>query len=301
MGFTFSHIINPYRADVGTTAHRIQQITLHSIHNAVAYCPSVSVQLLTEQFAEDAIMVPNAFVKTPHLEQSVLDAHTFSQPKKYAFIHDVLERAYDASDAEFIIYTNMDIIVQPIFYTALAAYLAEGLDALVVNRRRIADTGQTEGDLPLILAQIGRSHPGFDCFVIHRSLIPKMKLTDVCVGVPFVEATLVHNIIAFANNYRIVTDAHLTTHLGLEVMPPRDAEYHSYNQQCFNAILPQLKPLMVGKKLPYAYLTFVERTWKRALNPALFSGLSLELEGKNVLQKVQGYWNELRFYWLEKN
>jgi hypothetical protein len=128
-----------------------------------------------------------------------------------------------------------------------------------------------------------------------------MKLTGVCVGVPFVEATLVHNIIAFANNYRIVTDAHLTTHLGLEVMPPRDAEYHRYNQQCFNAILPQLKPLMVGKKLPYAYLTFVERTWKRALNPALFSGLSLELEGKNVLQKLRGYWNELRFYWLEKN
>ena len=93
MGFTFAHIINPYRADVGTTAHRIQQITLHSIRNAVDYCPTVSVQLLTAQFAEDAHMAPIEFVQTPHLEQSVLDAHTFSQPKKYAFIQDQVHSA----------------------------------------------------------------------------------------------------------------------------------------------------------------------------------------------------------------
>ena len=89
MGFTFAHIINPYRAEAGTTDHRIQQITMYSMRNALAYRSAFSVQLLTAQFAEDEGLVSDGFTATPSLSRSVLDAHAFSRPKKYALIQDV--------------------------------------------------------------------------------------------------------------------------------------------------------------------------------------------------------------------
>ena len=296
----FAHIINPYHAQQGTDAHRIQQVTLHSIANAVAYRPNVAVQLLTAQFEEDRPMVPAHFTATEDLQRSVLDLQQFSHKRKYALIADVLMRAYAASEAEFIIYTNMDIILQPYFYEAVDRHVRSGADVLIINRRRIADSGQTADDLALILAQVGRSHPGFDCFVMHRSLVPKLLLDGICVGVPFVEAALLYNLLAVAADARILTDAHLTVHLGMEVMPPRDGEYHRYNQRCFDAILPKLKPLLVGATLPYSEMPLLQRTWKRALNPAVFSALHFELEGKTLMQRARAYWNELRFRWLER-
>lgn len=272
---------------------------MHSIANAAAYRPNVAVQLLTAQFEEDRPMVPVGFSATDNLQRSVLDLHHFAQKRKYALIGDVLMRAYTASEAEFIIYTNMDIILQPYFYEAVEQHLRSGADALIINRRRIADSGQTANDLAVILAQVGRSHPGFDCFAMHRSLIPKLQLDGICIGVPFVEAALMYSIMAFAKECHIIADAHLTMHLGMEVMPPRDGEYHRYNQQCFNALLPALKPMLKHAQLPYSQLPLLQRTWKRALNPAVFSGLHLELEGKNLGQRLRAYWNELRFGWLQ--
>jgi hypothetical protein len=298
--YSFAHIINPYRAVEGSDAWRIQQVTLRSLADAVGCSRKAAVRLLTAQFEEDRAIVPEGFSSTENLKRSVADLHAFLRPRKFPLIADVLQRAVEGSDAEFVIYTNMDIIVQPYFYDAIAALLADGSDALIINRRRIADHGQTAEDLPLILADVGRSHPGFDCFVMHRSLIPKLRLDGLCIGVPFVEAGLMYNLMAFAADCRILEHLHLTTHLGLEVMPERDTEYHRYNQQCFNALLADVKPMLVGKNLPYGQLGLLERTLKRGLNPAVFTGLHLELEGKTFLQRLRARWNELRFRLLHR-
>jgi hypothetical protein len=295
MSVTFAHIVNPYRAEKGSHAHRIQEVTLHALSDARGAARSCEAELLSVQFEGDNFPVPAGFRATPHLERSVCDLHSFSTKKHYPLIADVLQRAFDASDAEFIVYTNMDIIVQPYFFDGLRQLLRDGADALIINRRRIADTGQTAADLPLILAEVGRSHPGFDCFVMRRSLVPQLMLEGICAGVPFLEAALMYNLMAFAKDCRILEHLHLTTHLGLEVMPPRDAEYHRYNQGRFNAILPKLKPHLVGKKLPYSELGFIERTIKRGLNPSVFTGLHLELEGKGFWAGMRSCWNELRF------
>lgn len=295
MTVTFVHIINPYWAETGSHAARIQNVTLHALADARKAVRNCRVELLTSQLPDDNLAISEGFRATPHLHRSVCDLYSFSKQKKYPLIADILNRAFDASDAEFIVYTNMDIIVQPYFYDGLVQLLCDGADALIINRRRIADTGQTAADLPLILAEVGRSHPGFDCFVMHRSLIPKLLLDGVCVGVPFLEASLMYNLLAFSKDCVILEHLHLTTHLGLEVMPARDAEYHRYNQKRFNAILTKLKPHLLEKNLPYSSLGFLERTLKRGLNPSVFTGLHLELEGKGLLMRMRSYWNELRF------
>lgn len=300
MSLTFAHIVNPYAAPEGSDTHRIQGVTFRSLKDSADHAGRCPVQLHTVQFAEDREIIPPQFIPLPDLTRSVCDLHDFSVQRRYPLIADILQSAHGHTEAEFIIYTNMDIIVQPFFHEAVARMLDEGTDALIINRRRIADRGQTADDLPLILADVGRAHPGFDCFVMHRSLIPKFLLEGICVGVPFMEAALMYNMVAFAKRCRIITDAHLTTHLGLDVMPSRDPEYHGYNRVRFKAILPGLKPHLVGKQLPYTHLPLLQRTWKRVLNPAVFSGLHLELEGKGALRRLYAYWNELRFRMLER-
>ncbi len=297
---TFAHIINPFWVTESSDAWRVQQITLRSLADAVGFTRKAEVRLLTAQFEEDRAIVPEGFTATENLKRSVADLQSFSRPRKFPLIADVLQRAEQECDAEFVIYTNMDIIVQPYFYDAVATLLKDGADALIINRRRIRDSGQVATDLPLILADVGWSHPGFDCFVLHRSLIPKLRLDGLCIGVPFVEAGLMYNLMAHSEDCRILEHLHLTTHLGLEVMPERDREYHRYNQQCFNAIMPGLKPLLVGKHLPYGQLGLLERTLKRGLNPAVFTGLHLELEGRTFLQRWRTRWNEFRFRLLHR-
>lgn len=295
MPLRIAHIINPYPAVEGSDAWRVQQVTVRSLRNAVAASVRSRPELLAAQFADEVTDCSAGLIPTASLDRSVLDLHTFQRPRRLPLMADVLSRAVAATDAEFIIYTNMDIIVQPYFYDAVTALLHDGADALIINRRRIADRGQTADDLPLILAEVGRSHPGFDCFVIHRSLVPKLRLDGLCIGVPFSEAGLMYNLMAFAQDCRIHEDLHLTTHLGLEVMPARDVEYHRYNRACFDRSLPALKPHLVGKRLPYSQLGFWHRTLKRGLNPAVFTGLHLQLEGVGLLQRCRAYYNELRF------
>jgi hypothetical protein len=58
-----------------------------------------------------------------------------------------------------------------------------------------------------------------------------LQLDGLSLGVPFVEAGLMYNLMAFAKDCRIMEHLHLTTHLGLDVMPRRDADYHRYNQR----------------------------------------------------------------------
>jgi hypothetical protein len=295
-----AHVVNPYQAPAGSDAERIQNVTLRSLADAVEFCADADVDMLAAVFEQDTAAVPGGIRCTPFLEESVLDHGSFTRQVRYPLIAEVLQRAFDTSDAEFIIYTNMDIIVQPYFYRAVTQLLRNGADAVIINRRRIADHGQGPDDLPMILAEVGRSHPGFDCFVMQRSLIPRLRLDGICLGVPFVEAALLYNLLAFAENCEIRPDLHLTTHLGLEVMPDRDTEYHRHNKACFERILPSLKPFLAGKNLPYSELGIVERTLKRGLNPAVFTGLHLELEQRSFFARMKLRWNELRFRMLHR-
>lgn len=300
MNSRIAHVINPFQAPDGSDAVRIQEVTLRSLREAVSLSGDEKVTLIAAVFEQDKEVVQSGFHTTALLNRSVLDLGHFTHPVRYPLIQDVLQQAFDCSDAEYIIYTNMDIIIQPYFYEAVRQLLRDGVDALIINRRRIADRGQFADDLPLILAEVGRSHPGFDCFVMHRSLVPKLRLEGICIGAPFVEAALMYNLMAFAADCRIRPDLHLTTHLGLDVMPKRDTEYHLHNRACFERILPSLKPILLGKNLPYSEHGFVERTLKRGLNPAVFTGLHIELEQRSFFGKVNLLWNELRFRMLHR-
>jgi hypothetical protein len=104
------------------------------------------------------------------------------------------------SDAEYCIYSNVDIGVMPSFYVSVRALLGQGHDAIVINRRTVPKTFQSPEDLPLIYAQVGKSHPGFDCFVFRREPAAGFVLGTACIGIPWVGRVLLLNMLANSRN-----------------------------------------------------------------------------------------------------
>ena len=293
---SIAHIINPVKAKEGSELFIAQPIVFESMRKAKAFATLLDVKLFSAQYDEDTEIVPDDFQKTKNLEKAI----QINGKKKLPLIKDILTRLYENSNAEYLIYTNTDIIVLPQFYEAVAKIIEQGYDAFIINRRRIPKVYNSVDDLPFIYSDIGKSHPGFDCFIFKRELFPKFILGEICVGIPFVEATLMHNLFAHAEKCKLFDDLHLTTHIGMNVMPKRDEEYYNHNRKEFEKIKEELLPLLSVEKMPYARYTYPMRMFKKALNPAVFTMMNLELERKSVKEKIRFLWNELRFRLLKK-
>ncbi|MES2691491.1 MAG: hypothetical protein V4658_13870 [Bacteroidota bacterium] len=296
-----AHIINPVKVNESSDLYKAQPITFQSILNAKAFsAKKEEIILCTTQFEEDKEIIPPAFRQLSNLNRSVTDINGALTKKKLPLIKDVLEKL-DEVDAAYYIYTNMDIALMPYFYDSVLGYIDQGHDAMVINRRRLTADYNSMDQLPQMYADMGRSHPGFDCFVFKKELLSRFILEEVCIGIPFVEVTLVHNIFSFARSPLFVPDKHLTFHIGMEVMPARENNYYRHNRSTFfTKIYPHLKPHFDIRKFPYSSLPAHKRAVKWALNPSLFTLNYLGLEKKNLLLKVKSLLNELRWRILQK-
>lgn len=297
-----AHIINPVKVNEKSDLHYAQPITFETMlrakNNSVL---NQQIEFYTTQFEEDREIIPEGFQLLSNLERSVLNVNTELAKRKLPLIGDILSKVKETNNTDFVIFTNMDIALMPYFYDTVFAYLEKGHDALVINRRRLSDRYRTIEELPMMYADMGKSHPGFDCFVIKTELLDKFILGEICVGISFLEATLVHNIFSFAQNPLYVPDAHLTFHIGMDVLVPRNNDFYRHNRkEFFENIYPQLKPYFDLKKFPYGTLPLPKRAIKWMLNPSIFTGNYLNLEGKNMWQKIKIRLDEVRWRILQR-
>ena len=297
-----AHIINPVKAPKGSELAIVQPITFETIRVAHSFAGSaVDVELFSVSYEEDHAVIPDFFRKAKDLDRSVQDFGSFASGKKLPLIKDILQRLADTTDAQWLIYTNADICLMPQFYIAVHRMISEGHDAILITRRRIPGQYDSIDQLPLMYSEIGEYHPGYDCFVFHRSLLDRFLLDGICIGVPFIEVALLHNFIAFASDLRHADDMHLTFHIGMEVMPPIDKELYQYNRQVYETtIKPRLKPLLKISNFPYSLLPFHRRMIKWMLNPCYSTALVTELEGKSAMRKIKMRLDELRWKILSR-
>lgn len=262
---------------------------------------SEGIELYTTQFEEDKEIIPAGFRVLSNLERSVLDVNSGLTKRKLPLIADILSKVKETDQPDYVIFTNMDIALMPYFYDAVFAYLSKGHDALVINRRRIPDVYTTIDELPLMYSDMGKSHPGFDCFVVKTELLDRFVMGNICVGISFLEATLVHNIFSFAQNPLYIPDAHLTFHIGMDVLVSRNNAFYRHNRtDFFENIYPRLKPHFELKKFPYGTLPLPKRAVKWMLNPSIFTRNYLNLEGKNMWQKIKIRLDEVRWRIIQK-
>lgn len=289
-----AHVINIFTPDYQSDLYLAQPITLESMRVSRDFASGeVDVMLYSAHYKEDDASVPDYFNKTHWLEKSVLDVAKFEKHKKLPLINDILSSLYNASDADYFIYTNNDIILQPSFYVSVKQIIEKGFDAFIINRRRIHSGFSKVEDLPLIYAEKGKKHPGFDCFVFKRDIFPKMQLGNICIGVPFIGVTLAHNLFCFARQFKLFDNLHLTAHIGMDIMGLRD-EYYWHNRGEFNKIIKSLKPYIDIRKFPYADHSFFKRYIKWGLNPSLFVFMNMKLELAGFGKRIKKGFN--RFF-----
>ena len=227
---TYAHIVNVVAAGRASDLMMAQPITFESMRVARAFTGQPEkVTLLTAQFVEDRAVVPEDFTATPDLERSILDLGTFQKPRRLPLLRDILGRAVEHSDAEYVIYTNVDIALLPQFYLAVDRLIDAGWDALVINRRTIDDAHTQVADLPLMQAKVGQKHPGHDCFVFRRDAFAKYDLGEVCIGMAWVAKPLLLNMAYCAERFRICEDLHLTFHVG-DPRPWQDPAFVDYRR-----------------------------------------------------------------------
>lgn len=296
MSFRIAHIINPVKAEPNSAFYTVQQITFESIRNAKRFSADKKIDLYTTQFVEDRAVIPSDFTVLDDLQRSVLDIAKFEKQRKLPLIADILLAVEKASNADYFVFTNMDIGLMPSFFDTISREIENGHDAILITRRRISKCYNSVSQLPEIYADTGKPHPGYDTFVFHRSLLPKFVLSEICVGVPFLEVSLLHNLIAFAQNLKLIDRAHLTFHIGMEVMPPVDAQFYWHNRNTYETkILPAIKPFLSKEKFPYANENCISRWAKWILNPCYRSALMAEMEGMSAIRKIKFLLDEIRW------
>ncbi len=241
-----AHIINPVSAKPPSDLVVAQPITFESMRAARQFAlqnEDIAVDLFAVGYAEDTAVAPADFIWLPPLERSVLDVADFQQARKLPLLSDILGRLYANSDADLFIYTNVDIGLQPHFYTAVAHLWRSGHEAFVINRRTIPADFTRPSQLPLMWAEIGKPHRGWDCFVFPRALLPNFELGSVCIGATRVGLALLSNLVAYGRAFKEVKDAHLTFHIGDERqwLNPAFVDYDKHNTQELLQILTTLE------------------------------------------------------------
>lgn len=276
MSIKILHLINPF-ALRDEHAKKLMELTFESITLAIQNCPEeLEVKVLGVSDVREKIEVPHFIQPQPSNLQTLKDLYPGQISLAFPLMQDLLHVAFN-HDFDYLIYTNMDIILQPHFYRFLATQLPEH-DALVINRRRLADRKPLP-NLAELQSELGWSHPGFDCFVLERSLVEQFNFGQICVGVPFIESAFTHQIAAFASKPKYVLDAHLTLHVGLEILPKvnKAAYWHNRNE-FFKKIQPRLKNKYRLSAFPYAQEATLLRALKWMLNPSLYTKNYLKLE-----------------------
>lgn len=241
----FAHIINPVTVGPDKDLFVAQPITFETMRRARAFAHTnegIEVELFTAQFAEDRTVL-RGFTATPDLTRSVLDFGAFTVERKLPLVGDVLDRLYAASQAEYFIYTNVDIALKREFYASVAALMRGRLDAAVINRRTIVATREQAANLDWLYSQPGERHPGWDCFVFRRALVEGFDFRALCIGAVPVGQTILAVISTLADRFELLEDASLTFHVNDDRAwrSPAHDQFHRHNFKEAQVILQSLE------------------------------------------------------------
>jgi len=289
----FAHIINPVIVEESSDLYQAQPITFETMRNAKEAAKGhVDVKLFSAQYSEDRSLVPDEFTLTPDLQKSICDYGSFRTKRKLPLIKDILDRLYDVSNAEYFIYTNVDIAVMPFFYLAINEILDLGYDSFTINRRTISAKLTKSDRINLVYAELGESHPGHDCFIFRREMYPKFDLGHMAIGVNWVGRILLWNLISNSQEFRECKDKHLTFHIGNDKQwKSKDfADYAAHNKKEALEILGRLER-QYGDLHSIAafrpYLDGLDKLWCEADNPKTFKQALTQKIFPNIRCKTQ--------------
>ena len=242
------HIINPFHAPEGSEHAIAQTVTMESIRRAHAHAHEAGIKVVPVgvAFQEDLDLIASPFVASDALERSVIDVADFKTTKRFPLIGDLLEsgaRAAGSSlDGDLLVYTNLDISLQPHFYEAVAELVTGDRTAHVINRRTIPGRYTSPDQLDDMLAETGERHGGWDCFVFPREWLESLELDGICIGAPYIGLAMLANLDALSGfDLREHKDLHLTFHIGDDATWRGRTDLSEHNRARLRAALDKLR------------------------------------------------------------
>lgn len=238
-----AHIINPVKVPESSDLFVAQPVTYESMRRAAEFAADqAQVELYAVGYAEDAEIIPDYFKSLPNLERSVLDVAQFSRSRKLPLIADILDKAKQV-DADYLVYTNVDISLMPHFYSAISNYISKGYDAIAINRKTISYEYTQVEDLPKMYAQIGQKHEGIDCFVFRKQWLDDFYWGNSIIGSGPVGIAFCLNMIAKAQKFIWLEGADLTFHLGDDKAwtDPTQMDYVDFSYNALAEIAKRLR------------------------------------------------------------
>jgi hypothetical protein len=221
-----AHIVNVTEIDESKHAsylHVAQPLTLKTMVIAARMArPVMEVELWAIKHRSERVTVPPEIRWAPDIErygwEFFDELRDLPRPKPLPRIRDIIAGLDAVSDAEYFVYTNLDIGLNPDFYLAVRGLIQQGYDAFCINRRTLPTRHEgvllDEHTAELVFRVPGEEHGGIDCFVFKKSIVPKLQLGDVFIGLPPIGQVLKTQIETHSKRFSWVRDRSLTFHLG---------------------------------------------------------------------------------------
>jgi hypothetical protein len=239
-----AHIINVVEikgVHESSYLHVAQPVTVDSMVSAKNHTKSdIEVQLFATKHQNEKINLPSEFTWTKDLSRYCYDVFdTLPKSKNFPLIGDILNNLYNSSNADFFIYTNVDIGVFPNFYDFIKESIDSGLDAFTINRvtmpKTINKTTIGPENYNLVFSQKGLQHPGFDCFVFRREYLSRFSLGSIFIGAPPIGAVLKNQLSRISSRIKYFkSGVRATFHLGNDRDWANPSNPH-YIQNCLEA------------------------------------------------------------------
>jgi hypothetical protein len=153
------HLVNPVKVAKSHELYTAQHITFASMLNAKNYLDidNVEVVLASTQLQEDKDCIPEYIFQLSNLTRSVNQVNEKLSGRNLPLINDILTKANEIENVDYIIYTNVDIALMPFFYKAVYEYIMEGHDFIAINRRRLENKYTSVNELTKMYAEKGRN------------------------------------------------------------------------------------------------------------------------------------------------
>ncbi|MCW8830772.1 MAG: sulfotransferase [Gammaproteobacteria bacterium] len=211
-----AHIVNPVLVSDKSDLYVAQPITFETMRKSreAAKTLGIEVDLFYTCYEEDLSIAPENFKFAGLLDRSVIDVNNFSCVRKLPLIKDILDRLYKSSDAEYFIYTNVDISLYENFYEEVKSKIDFGYDSFVINRRTLTSEYTSIDEVDQMYKDKGEEHPGYDCFVFRRDAYNKYNLGATCIGANWIGRALISNLITKSTKFKIFDKEYLTFHIG---------------------------------------------------------------------------------------
>lgn len=201
MNFFFTHIFAPYAVSTSSLAGMERALVLESWQIAanVAKSNGIHVEFLACPLEDDVAATPHF----SHASTPVIHYATDPHGRKFPTIGGIFDKGVKEGVGKYLVYTNMDIGVHKDFYTHSYNLLINAEN----SRKEKLETDpkapwtaleytrvQSIRLKPLMQAptltevleypEVGR-HPGHDCFILPRLMVPlNMRSGGLVVGMP---------------------------------------------------------------------------------------------------------------------